>query len=124
MSRVSIPEDKQEEFQKLQEQYAQQRKLYQNTAGQMAVLDREKARNDLTNTELKKLPAETVMYKQVGKMFVQAPGPKVMEEIGAENKSFDTRMSELGSKRETYEKALLETEGQLKAIIEKATAAQ
>mmetsp|Transcript_17495 Transcript_17495/g.40359 ORF Transcript_17495/g.40359 Transcript_17495/m.40359 type:complete len:128 (+) Transcript_17495:110-493(+) len=123
MPPISIPEDKQEEWQKLQEQHAQQRKLFQNTAAQMAVIDREKARNGLTNAELDKLPAETVMYKQVGKMFVQAPGDKVKAEIAAETKSLDTRMSELGTKRAAYEAAVKDTEGQLQAIVDKAIAA-
>eukprot|EP00283_Hemiselmis_rufescens_P008958 CAMPEP_0173433564 /NCGR_PEP_ID=MMETSP1357-20121228/10968_1 /TAXON_ID=77926 /ORGANISM="Hemiselmis rufescens, Strain PCC563" /LENGTH=127 /DNA_ID=CAMNT_0014398283 /DNA_START=141 /DNA_END=524 /DNA_ORIENTATION=+ len=123
MPPLTIPEDKQDEWHKLQEQHAQQRKHLQNTVGQLAVLEREKARNGLTNTELDKLPAETVMYKQVGKMFVQTPGAQVKSEISAETKTYETRMSELVTKRSAYETAIKDTEGQLQAIVDKAVAA-
>eukprot|EP00281_Chroomonas_sp_CCMP1168_P028934 CAMPEP_0206247136 /NCGR_PEP_ID=MMETSP0047_2-20121206/19645_1 /ASSEMBLY_ACC=CAM_ASM_000192 /TAXON_ID=195065 /ORGANISM="Chroomonas mesostigmatica_cf, Strain CCMP1168" /LENGTH=124 /DNA_ID=CAMNT_0053672633 /DNA_START=25 /DNA_END=399 /DNA_ORIENTATION=+ len=120
---LKLSEEKREEFEKLQESFMGQRKQHAAASMQLSAIERERQHRSITQQDLKSLPEGTIMYKQVGKMFMQAPAAAVMGELDGEIKGFENMISELGGKRETYEKAMKETEGKLQEIIKAAQSA-
>mmetsp|Transcript_12146 Transcript_12146/g.24201 ORF Transcript_12146/g.24201 Transcript_12146/m.24201 type:complete len:142 (-) Transcript_12146:212-637(-) len=121
MQTIQLSEDKREAYTVLQTKYNAQRTQFNGVVQQLRVLDRDQKRNQLTLSELEALPDGTNTYKAIGKMFMQEPCQKIVEELAASVEKASDELVKLTEQHSALEKSLSETQDGIKELV---TAAQ
>eukprot|EP00894_Picocystis_sp_ML_P003792 jgi/Pico_ML_1/54309/g4677.t1 len=76
-----IDEDKRKEFEELQSGFVDVSNKLGQLKQQVRIKDGERQRAKLTKTELEGLPDDVTLYRALGRSFVMAPKPVLMQEI-------------------------------------------
>jgi len=108
--------EKQREIGELARTLRAREKEKNDVAARATVCRREIARSHLTSTEVADLPDDTTLYRAVGKIFLEAPKPKVLDLLDADKASAEQRASSLAARLAFLDREIHSKESELKAI--------
>ncbi|KAI9141281.1 Prefoldin [Paraphysoderma sedebokerense] len=89
------------------------------TKTQIAVKERDKKLNELTLKEMNSAGQDTVVYKSVGKMFLETPYPSLSFELTSRIESLKDDVEVLAKKQGYLEKNISENQRGLQEMLEK-----
>ena len=104
-------------FAELQVKRMETTQLVGVSEGQRQALQRSITHSQLTCKEITDLPAETPLYRSIGRMFLLATRDEVKEALSGNEASAREKMGEIDRNIIRWEKALKEQEDSLRELV-------
>lgn len=114
---ASIDEEKKKEFDELQLVLMENASKIGQTMQQIRVKEGEKQRARLTRSELEGLSEDVTLYRSLGRSFVRAARPDLVNEIDEARLACEEELERLEHKRRYCEKKMGEVENQLRELL-------
>lgn len=114
---ASIDEEKKKEFDELQLILMDNASKIGQTMQQIRVKEGEKQRARLTKVELEGLSEDVTLYRSLGRSFVRATRPDLVNEIDEARLACEEELERLEHKKRYCEKKMDEVENQLRELL-------
>ncbi|WAQ96990.1 PFD1-like protein [Mya arenaria] len=104
-------------FQELQGKMIMTQQQLKISDAQIETLKRTVTRNLLVEKELGRLPENTRVYEGVGRMFMLAPIPNVLNTLGMKNQAAESKIKTIEGNKTYLERNMKESEDSLRELV-------